>query len=308
MAFATHASCFPHRVSGAFPTRPPCPGLLDRMWILSPAPSPKCRRRCSVPHLLHRSRGGLSGQGRWRSPAVRATGSAQGFRPMFPRGRATASVRTAQRASRSRGPALSGSCRSLPDEPVERLVTLRSTSATHSLVFKGGARCAANGSRGRPKPPVHRRSRVPPAPQGSRAFPVRDDGAPAGASPSPQPKLRVCFSVRPCGLAGGPVTPRRTVRRHVFQGPHTVVSCAPRAPALGFSRRSARLSPGPPSDVDLRPRRQGPPGPWDPHPSDTGCRPRACCHRRVLREVGALSSCAAIETSPAARYRAPCFG
>lgn len=58
VAFATHASHFPHRVGDAFPARRPCPGPLDRMWILSPVPAPKCRSGCSVPHLLHRSRGG----------------------------------------------------------------------------------------------------------------------------------------------------------------------------------------------------------------------------------------------------------
>lgn len=92
MTFAMHASHFPHRVGDAFPARRLCPGPMDRMWILSPGPAPKHRSGCSVPHLLHRSRGGSFRTEPLAFSCRQSDRVCAGSRSTFSRGLATASI------------------------------------------------------------------------------------------------------------------------------------------------------------------------------------------------------------------------
>jgi hypothetical protein len=176
----------------------PCPGPLDRMWILSPAPSPRCRYGCSVPHLLHRSRGGSSMTGPLAFSCRQSGRVGAGFvrrspvvEPRLP-SNGPASVPLSRSCS-------SGSCRSLPGVPVERLETLRSTYATQLWLSK-----VAHGVRLR------------------AGLPVRDDGAPRGASPSPQHVAAAPFLGTPSRAGRRSRDPLPCRPSPSCQGPHTV--------------------------------------------------------------------------------------
>lgn len=281
-----HASHFPHRVGDAFPARRPCPGPLDRMWILSPVPAPRCRSGCSVPHLLHRSRGGSFRTEPLAFSCRQSDRVCAGSRSTFSRGRATASIEPPS------------------ERPALAVLLLR------VLPFSSGRSRLNDWRRSdRRLQPNSGFQRWRTACGRGPVIPVRDDGAPGGASPFPRHVAAVPFLGTPSRAAGGPVAPCRTVHRHAFKR-RTRSSCAPRAPIPGLSWRSARLSPGPPGDVRLmvhagrvHPSRK------DPHPSDAGLPPsRLLSSSRASQGGMAPEGSAAIETSPATRYRAPCFG
>lgn len=227
-----------------------------------------CRHRGADPgaafHISSTARAaGLFGQSRWPSPVTSATGSAQGLVPMFSRGRATASIE-------------------LPSErPALAVLLLR------VLPFASGRSRLNDWRRSdRRLQPNSGFQRWRTACGRGPVIPIRDDGAPGGASSFPRHATAVPFLGTPSRAGRRPRGPLPYRPPSSFNR-RTRPSCAPRAPIPDLSRRSARLSPGPPGDVRLmvhagrvHPSRK------DPHPSDAGCRPRACCHRRVRPGVG----------------------
>jgi hypothetical protein len=234
------------------------------MWILSPVPAPGCRSGCSVPHLLHRSRGGSFRTEPLAFSCLRATGSAQGLRSTFSRGRATASIEPP-----SERPALA--------VLLLRVLPFSSGRSRLNDWRRSDRRLQPNSGFQRWRTVCGR----------GPALTGPDDGAPGGAFSFPRHVAAVPFLGTPSRAGRRPRGPLPYRPSSCFQCRRTRSSCAPRAPIPDFSWRSARLSPGPPGDVRLvvhagrvHPSRK------DPHPSDAGCRPRACCHRRVRPGVG----------------------
>lgn len=234
------------------------------MWILSPGPAPGCRSGCSVPHLLHRSRGGSFRTEPLAFSCRQSDRVCAGSRSTFSRGRATASIEPPS------------------ERPALAVLLLR------VLPFSSGRSRLNDWRRSdRRLQPNSGFQRWRTACGCGPVIPVRDDGAPAGASSIPATRGR--GSVSRYTLAGWPEAPWPPAVPSVvmLSSAAHVSSCAPRAPIPGLCWRSARLSPGPPGDVRLvvhagrvHPSRKG------PHPSDAGFHPRACCHRRVLPGVG----------------------
>lgn len=195
--------------------------------------------------------------------------------------------RTAQRASRSRGPAPPGLAVLFRAKPVERLETLRSTSATQLWFSK-----VAHGVR--PRTGSHRSGRR----SSRRSFLF--------------PATRGRGSVSRYALAGWPEAPWPPAVPSVVMlsmSPHTfVVRSASSDPRLLLEEREA-VSRSTGRRATRGPRRQGPPEPEGSAPFRRRMPPsRLLSSSRASRGGMAPEGNAAIETSPATRYRAPCFG
>lgn len=178
----------------------------------------------------------------------RATGSAQGLVPTFPRGRATASVEPP-----SKRPALA--------VLLLRVLPFASGRSRLNDWRRSDRRLQPNSGFQRWRTACGREPVIP----------VRDGGAPGGASSSPRHVAAVPFLGTPLRAGRRPRGPLPYRPPSCFQIAAHVPSCAPRAPIPDLSRRSARLSPGPPGDVRLmvhagrvHPSRR------DPHPQGAG--------------------------------------
>jgi hypothetical protein len=256
------------------------------MWILSPVPAPGCRSGCSVPHLIHRSRGGSSGQSRWPSPVTRATGSAQGFGTTFSRGRATASVEPPS------------------ERPALAVLLLR------VLPFSSGRSRLNDWRRSdRRLQPNSGFQRWRTACGRGPVIPVRDDGAPGGASSIPATRGR--GSVSRYALAGWPEAP----------WPPAVPSVIMLSSAAHVRRALRELrSPACPGGAQgcLQVHRATCDSWSTPAGSTRAGRIRTLPTPDATLAPAVIAACfpgwddpegsAAIETSPATRYRAPCFG
>lgn len=195
--------------------------------------------------------------------------------------------RTAQRASRSRGPAPPGLAVLIRAKPVERLETLRSTSATQLWFSK-----VAHGVRPR---------------AGSHRSVTTELPEELPLSRSTRPRFR--FAVHT--LAGWPEAPWPPAVPSVamLSMPHTFVVRSASSDLRLFleERKAGSRSAG--RRATHGPRRQGPPEPERSASFRRRMPPsRLLSSSRASRDGMAPEGNAAIETSPATRYRAPCFG
>jgi hypothetical protein len=215
-----------------------------------------------------------------------ATGSAQGLVPMFSRGRATASIE-------------------LPSErPALAVLLLR------VLPFASGRSRLNDWRRSdRRLQPNSGFQRWRTACGRGPVIPIRDDGAPGGASPFPRRAAAVPFLGTPSRAGRRPRGPLPYRPPSFFQSPHTsVVRSASSDPrSVPEERKAVSRSIG--RRATHGPRRQGPPEPKGSASFRRRMSPsRLLSSSRASRGGMAPGGNATIETSPATRYRAPCFG